>query len=72
MTTRKQVKLVHEGQYLAEIEVELEEGDGLWSPYLSMAEAKKLDELRIALRRGDLSSASRMARIYKLTPVHAA
>ncbi len=36
MTTRKQTKYVHEGRYLAEVDVDLlDTGDG-WSPYLSL------------------------------------
>ena len=34
-------------------------------------DAKKLDEVRLALRRGDLKAASALARIYELKPVAA-
>ena len=45
-------KLVHEGQYVAEVDVELlDTGEG-WSPYLSLEDAYKLDDVRDALRRG--------------------
>jgi hypothetical protein len=37
-----------------------------WSPYLSLEEARKLDDVREALRQGDVKSA---ARVYTLTPV---
>ena len=72
MTTRKQTKLVHEGDYLAEVDVELIESDDAWAPYLSPQEARKLDDIRVSLRRGDVASVSKMARVYRLTPVHAA
>jgi len=36
MTTRKQVKLVQEGEYVAEVEVELIESEEGWAPYLSL------------------------------------
>jgi hypothetical protein len=72
MTARKQTKLVHEGDYLAEIEVELTESDDAWAPYLSPQEAQKLDDVRVHLRRGDVRSAAKLARIYRLTPVTAA
>lgn len=62
-------KLVHEGDYLAEIVVELIETDEGWSPYLSVDDACKLDDVRKALRRGDLQAAARLARVFKLTPV---
>jgi hypothetical protein len=69
MTKRPHTKLIHEGQYAAEIEVELIETDEGWSPYLSLEDAQKLDEVRMALRRGDLRKASQLARVFQLTPV---
>ena len=69
MKTRHRSKLVHEGQYVAEVDVELIVTDDEWSPYLSLQEAGKLDDVREALRRGDLKKASRYGRIYTLTPL---
>jgi len=69
MKRRNRTKLVHEGGYVAEVDVELIETDKGWSPYLSLEDAYKLDDIRDALRRGDLHGASRLARIFKLTPV---
>ncbi len=51
---------------MAEVDVELIEDETGWSPYLSLDDAYKLDDVRDALRRGDLSSASRYGRIYEL------
>ena len=64
-------KLVHEGEYAAEVEVELIETDEGWSPYLSLEDAEKLDVVREALRRGDVGEASKLARVYRLTLVSA-
>jgi hypothetical protein len=69
MTTRRQVKLIHEGEFIAQVEVELIYTDEGWSPYLSLDDARKLDDVREALRRGDLEAAAQVARIFKLTPV---
>ena len=69
MTTRRHTKFVHEGKYAAEVEVDLVQTDSGWSPYLSLDDAYKLDDVREALRRGDLKTASRLARVYTLTPV---
>ena len=69
MTKRSHTKLIHEGRYVAEVDVELLEGDNAWSPYLSLDDAKKLDEIRQALRREDLKHASKLARVFELTPV---
>ncbi len=69
MTKKHQTKLVYEGKYLAEVDVELIETPEGWSPYLSLEDAQKLDEVREALRRDDLATAAKLARIYKVTPV---
>jgi hypothetical protein len=66
---RKTVKLIHEGRYAAEIPVELIEDETGWSPYLSVDEAKKLDAVRLALRRGDVAEAAKHGRVFELTPI---
>ena len=71
MKPRKTTKFVHEGRYAPEVDVELLEDEHEWAPYLSMADAKKLDEVRLALRRGDLKAAGKLARVFELTPVAA-
>ena len=69
MTKRRHTKLVHEGKYVAEVDIEiLDTGDG-WSPYLSLEDTQKLDDVREALREGDLQSATNLARVFRLTPV---
>jgi hypothetical protein len=71
MTHRRQTKLVREGEYVAEVEIELiETGEG-WSPYVSLEDAQKLDAVREALRRGDLTAASQLSQVFHLTPVTA-
>jgi hypothetical protein len=71
MNTKQVTKLIHEGDYAAEVDVELITTDDEWSPYLSLEHAYKLDEVRQALRRGDLETAAQSARLFKLTPVAA-
>jgi hypothetical protein len=69
MSKRKRTKFVHEGRYVAEVDVELLEDDTGWSPYLTPDDACKLDDVRSALRRGDIEAASSLARIFELRPV---
>lgn len=69
MKKRYHTKFVHEGPYVAEVEVERMDTDEDWSPYLSLEDAYKLDEVREALRRGDLRSAAHHARVFSLIPV---
>ncbi len=71
MKSNQAIELVREGQYVAEVEVTLIETESEWSPYLSLEDAEKLDEVRLALRKGDLKSAARLGRVYELKPVAA-
>ena len=69
MTRRRHIKLVREGEYIAEVEMELiNTGEG-WSPYLSLEEAQKLDDIREPLRRGDFTATGKLSRFFHLTPV---
>ncbi len=69
MNGKRGSKFLHEGQYAAEVEVEWLESEEGWPPYLSLKDAQKLDEVREALRQGDLQRAGQLARIFQLTPL---
>jgi hypothetical protein len=69
MTKKPMTKLIHEGDYAAEVDITLIVTDDEWSPYLSLEDTYKLDDVRQALRVGNLETAARFARIFKLTPV---
>ena len=61
MSTKTTKRLVREGDFVAEVDVDLLEAEGGWAPYLSIGDAYRLDEVREALRSGDLRRASRLA-----------
>ena len=69
ISTRHYTKIVHEGNYVAQVDVELIYSDEGWSPYLSLEDTYRLDYVREALKRGDLKAVSKLGRIYKLTRV---
>lgn len=70
MNVKVTTKLVREGDLVAEVSVELLADAGEWSPALSVHDATKLDDVRQALRSGDIGRASRLAdHVYRLTPV---
>jgi hypothetical protein len=69
--TRKSIKLIHEGRYAAEVPIELIEDDTAWSPYLSPEDVRKLDTVRLALKRGDTAEAAKYGRVFELKPVAA-
>jgi hypothetical protein len=70
-TTRKRNKLIREGKYAAEVPVELIEDDTAWSPYLSPDDVRKLDTVRLALKRGDVAEAAKYGNVFELKPVAA-
>lgn len=71
MMARHYKKLVHEGEYAAEVDVELIDSSEGWGPYLSLEDAEKLDQVREALRAGDVTRASKDAKIFRLMPISA-
>ena len=52
---------VHEGRYVAEVDVTLIETESDWAPYYSLDDAEKLEAVRFALKQGDLKAAARLA-----------
>jgi hypothetical protein len=69
MTTKSQTRLIREGHYAAEVDVDLIYDESEWAPYLSLEDAERLDEAREALRLGDINGASRLGRVFRLMPV---
>ena len=69
MSKKIRTKSIREGGYVAEVEVELLEEPEGWSPYLSIEDAYRLDEVREALRRGDVAAAARRSRAFSVKPV---
>lgn len=69
MTKAIKTKLIREGKYIAEVDVDRIETQDEWSPHLSLDDALKLDEIRRALQNEDIKTASQLGRIYMLTPV---
>lgn len=66
---RKQIKYIHEGHYVAEIEVQLLDSDSSWSPTMSLDDAYKLDDIRAYLKQGDVASAARHSVVYEMKRV---
>lgn len=69
MTVKKKIKLIHEGRFAAEVEVDLIDDETGWTPYLSVADARKLDAVRSALKAGRIAEAAALARVFQLQPV---
>jgi len=71
--TERTIKWVRSGDYLAEVEVEFFYEDGKdYSPTLSLDDAVRVERVFKALERGDIETAAGEARVYRLTPIHAA
>ncbi len=73
MNPEPTIKRLRCGDFLAEVSVDLcyEQGRD-YSPTLSLKDAMKVERVAKALQKGDLVAAAGDARIYRLTPVHAA
>lgn len=59
MSKKERTKLVHERNYVVEVDIELLEEPEGWAPYLSLEDAYRLDDVRKALRRGDIKTAAK-------------
>ncbi len=59
MRKRHRTKLVHEGHYIAEVDVELIETE----------DAYKLDDVREALLQGNIRKALKYSKVYTMIPV---
>ena len=69
--TRRSKELIHEGRHAAEVEIDLVYTDESWSPTMSAEDARKLETVRDALRRGDIAEAAKHGRVFELKPVAA-
>ncbi len=70
-TKRSSTELIREGNYAAEVAIELLYSDESWSPTMSFDDAKKLEAVRLALKRGDVAEAAKYGRVFELIPVAA-
>ena len=67
--SRSAKKLIRQGDYIAEVDVNLTDDPEGWGPYLSLEDARRLDEVRSALCDGNLARAAELANVYRLAPV---
>lgn len=66
-------ELANDGIFVQDVvagidEVQLVHTDEGWSPYLTLEDAEKLDEVRRALQQGDLTRAAQLAKFSNLRP----
>ena len=66
MQNRKHTKMVHEGRYVAEVDIEIIDSDEGWEPYLSLNDALKIDTVRDSLRQGTIAEAQQYSKVYEL------
>ena len=69
MSMRKKTKLIREGRFAVEVEVEVIDDDTGWAPYLSVEDARRLDSVREDLRSGRIDEASQHGRVFELLPL---
>lgn len=66
---KKTTKYIHEGRYVAAVEVELIHSDEGWAPYISLEDAFKLDEVREALRNNNIRLAGTYSKVFRMEPL---
>lgn len=71
MKSRKKTKYIHEGEYVAAVDIELIEDETGWSPYMSLDDAYRLDDVREALRNRDLHTAGMYGEVFRMEHVDA-
>ena len=71
MPNRKHTKFLHEGKYVAEVEIEIIDNENAWSPYMSLDDTLMLDTVRELLREGNITEAKKYGKVYVLKPVAA-
>jgi hypothetical protein len=64
---RKQI--IHEGHYAAELEIKIDDDGSPWGPTVDKDDVLRTDRVRLALRRGDVASAAREAKVFELLPL---
>jgi len=69
MAIKKKTKFIHTDRYVAEVDVELEDVNQDWAPYLSVEDARKLDYVKECLENNNLKPISDIARIFEKKPV---
>ena len=69
MNKRQITRFIRVEDYAAEVTIEMIYTDDEWSPYLSLEDALRLDDVRDALQHKDLKTAQRLARVYTLAPL---
>ncbi len=62
---------IFEGKFVAEIDVAVDPDGSPWGPTIDKEDVAKADRIRLALRRGDVTTAALNAKIFELHPVAA-
>ncbi len=65
----KTIKRIHEGKYVAEVEVTLHYSGTDWDPTIDLPDIQKLERIQLALRRGDVKAAAKEAKVFELLPL---
>lgn len=60
---------IHEGRFVAAIDVTTCEDGSPWGPVVAKEDVFKADRVRLALRRGDLATAAKEAKLFELLPL---
>jgi len=65
----KQTLLIHEGQWAAQVIYEEYDDGSEFAPIMKKEDALKMDRVRLALRRGDVTAAAKESKVFQMMPM---
>jgi hypothetical protein len=69
MGTITRTKRIYVGDVMAELDVVMSDEPDAWGPHVDPSELDRIDEVRRALKSGNLEAASKSARLYSVKPL---
>jgi hypothetical protein len=69
MGTITRTKRIYVGDVMAELDVVMSDEPDAWGPHAAPSELDRIDEVRRALKSGNLEAASKSARLYSVKPL---
>ena len=63
---KRVTKHIHEGRFVGDVEIDLHYEGGEWDPTIALPDVEKIDRVRLALRRGDVATAAKDAKVFEL------
>ena len=67
--TSTKTKRIYVGDVMTEIDVVMSDEPSAWGPHIDPSELDRIDQVRRALKSGNLKAASKQAKLYSIKPL---